>query len=335
MLRSLGADGNWREFSGDQEDAVAAGGGLKAIIAAMIANFGIAIAKLVGWSVTGSSSMLAESIHSFADTTNQVLLIVGNKRAQKKATPQHPFGYARERYFWAFVVAMVLFALGSAFSIFEGISKIRHPHELESLQWAIGILILGLFLEGFSLRTAVVEARKVKGDIGWAAYIRRSRAPELPVVLLEDLGAMIGLVLALGAILLADATGEARWDGVGTLAIGILLGVIAIVLAIEMKSLLIGEGATPEDERRLRTAIESTPHVQRIIHMRTEHLGPEDLLVGAKIHFDPRLSVAELADAVDAAETAMREAVPIAQTIYLEPDLYDPSERSEETAAAD
>ena len=311
---------------------MAAGGGLRAIIAAMIANFGIAIAKLVGFVFTGSSSMLAESIHSFADTTNQVLLVVGNKRAEKKATPQHPFGYARERYFWAFVVAMVLFALGSAFSIFEGIDKIRHPHELESLQWAIGILLFGIVLEGFSLRTAIVEAKKVKGDTGWISYIRHSRAPELPVVLLEDLGAMIGLVLALAAVSLADITGEYAWDGVGTLAIGILLGAIAIVLAIEMKSLLIGEGATPEDEAKLRRAIEGTPQVDRIIHMRTEHLGPDDILVGAKIHFDSGLSVSELADAVDAAEANAREAVPAATTIYLEPDLYEASLVSDDSA---
>lgn len=304
---------------------------MKAIIAAMFANAGIAVAKMVGFVFTGSSSMLAESIHSFADTTNQMLLVVGNKRATKRATPQHPFGYARERYFWAFVVAMVLFSLGSAFSIFEGIDKIRHPHELESLQWAIGILLFGIVIEGFSLRTAIVEAKKVKGEAGWISYIRRSRSPELPVVLLEDLGAMIGLFLALGAILLADFTGEYAWDGVGTLAIGILLGIIAIVLAIEMKSLLIGEGATPEDERKLRDAIEGTPHVDRVIHMRTEHLGPEDLLVGAKVHFDTELTVSELADAVDAAEAAARQAVPIADPIYLEPDLYEPSRVSDET----
>jgi cation diffusion facilitator family transporter len=304
---------------------------MKAIISAMVANFGIAIAKLVGWVFTGSSSMLAESIHSFADTTNQVLLIIGNKRAKKKATPQHPFGYARERYFWAFVVSVVLFTLGAAFSIFEGIDKILHPHELESLQWAIGILLFGILLEGFSLRTAVREAKLVKGDVGWVAYIRRSRAPELPVVLLEDLGAMIGLVLAMTAIILADVTGEPVWDGVGTLCIGILLAAIAVVLAIEMKSLLIGEGATPEDERKLRAAIEGTPEVDRIIHMRTEHLGPDDLLVGAKIHFDASLTVPELADAVDATEARIREVVPAAQTIYLEPDLYDRTQVSDET----
>ena len=303
----------------------------KVVYAALIGNAAITVMKFFAAVASGSAAMLAEGFHSAADTGNQVMLLVGHARSKRPPDDDHPFGYGKEIYFWAFMVAISIFVVGAAFSIYEGIDKIRHPHELESLQWAIGILLFGILLEGFSLRTAVVEAKKVKGDVGWVSYVRRSRSPELPVVLLEDIGAMIGLVVALSAIVLADVTGEPVWDGVGTLAIGILLGIIAIVLAIEMKSLLIGEGATPEDERKLRAAIEGTPQVDRIIHMRTEHLGPEDILIGAKVHFDPSLSVAELADAVDAAESNARAAVPAAKTIYLEPDLYEPSQVSEET----
>lgn len=225
---------------------MAAGGSTKAIFTAFLANLGIAIAKLVGFALTGSASMLAEAVHSGADTGNQALLILGNKQAKKSASVDHPFGYGRERYFWAFVVALVLFSLGSLFAIYEGIDKIRHPHEIESLGWALGILAFAICLEAYAFRTAVKESNKVRGSHSWPTFIRRARVPELPVVLLEDLGAMIGLVLAFIAIVTAEVTGNARWDGVGTLAIGILLGLIAIVLAIEMKSLLIGEGALPE-----------------------------------------------------------------------------------------
>ncbi|MDH3752430.1 MAG: cation diffusion facilitator family transporter [Acidimicrobiia bacterium] len=302
---------------------MSAGGSTRAIVAALFANLGIAIAKFVGFIVTGSASMLAESVHSGADTTNQVLLLWGGRQARREPTAQHPFGFGRERYFWSFVVAVVLFALGSVFAIFEGIDKIRHPHELESLAWAIGILVFGIFLEGFSLRTAIVESARVKGDIGWIGFIRRSRSPELPVVLLEDTGAMIGLVLALTAVLLADITGNAVFDGIGTLAIGILLGFIAVILAIEMKSLLVGEAAIAPDRRKIVDAIESTPSVDRIIHMRTQHIGPEELLVAGKIHFAGRLSNEELTDAIDAAENAIRDAVPIARLIYLEPDFFE------------
>jgi cation diffusion facilitator family transporter len=223
------------------------GGSTRAILAALLANLGIAIAKFVGFLFTGSSSMLAESVHSVADTGNQVLLLVGGRRAQLVATRQHPFGFGRERFFWAFVVSIVLFTLGSGFALYEGIEKLLHPHELESAGWAIAILLVAIALEGFSFRTAVREARPLKGSSSWVRFIRRSKQPELPVVLLEDSGALVGLVLALSAVGLTIATGNPRWDGVGTTCIGVLLGAIAIVLAVEMKSLLIGESATAED----------------------------------------------------------------------------------------
>lgn len=294
-------------------------------MAAFFANLGIAIAKLVGFFFTGSSSMLAESIHSFADTGNQGLLMLGHKLAQRDATPKHPFGYGRERYFWAFVVSMVLFTLGSVFSIVEGIEKIRHPHPLESLSWAIGILIGGILLEGWSFRTAIVEANQVRGRASWSEFIRRSRSPELPVVLLEDAGALFGLILALVAVSLAAATGNPIYDGVGTLLIGLLLGVIAIVLAYEMRSLLIGEGAKVEDQEKIVEAIRSSPRVVQLIHMRTQHIGPEELLVGAKVEFEKGMSTTEIAHAVDSLENAIRERVPIVGPMYIEPDLMRPS----------
>src|SRR5688500_2690734 len=231
------------------------GHGTRAVVAALLANAGIAIAKFVGFIITGSASMLAESIHSAADSGNQGLLLLGGKRARRAADATHPFGYGRERYFWAFVVALVLFSLGGAFAIYEGISKIRHPHPVDSPEVAVGILVLAILLETFSFRTAVVEANHVRGDAGWWQFIRRSKNPELPVVLLEDLGALVGLVLALAAVGTTLATDDPIWDGIGTLSIGVLLTVIAIVLAIEMKSLLIGETADATVEASIRAAI--------------------------------------------------------------------------------
>lgn len=302
---------------------MAAGGGTRAIIAAMLANGGLAIAKFVAFLVTGSASMAAESIHSVADTSNQGLLLLGGKRAQKIADDEHQFGYGRERYFWSFVVAMVLFSLGGVYSLYEGINKILHPHELESIGWAIGVLLVGIVLEAFSFRTAVVEARKVKGDQTWWNYIRRSRSPELPVVLLEDIGALVGLIMALAGVSLYAVTGDEVWDGIGTLSIGILLITIAIVLTIEMKSLLIGEAATDAHIRAIRYAVVHAPSVNRIIDLRTQHIGPEELIVAGKVEFDHSLTTAQISEAIDTVEADIREAVPIAHRIYLEPDIYD------------
>jgi cation diffusion facilitator family transporter len=291
------------------------GGSTRAIIAALLANLGIAIAKFAGFVFTGSSSMLAESIHSVADTGNQVLLLVGGRRAARVATRQHPFGFGRERFFWAFVVA---------FALFEGIDKLLHPHQLESAGWAIGILLVAMLLEGFSFRTAVHESRPLKGDASWFQFIRRSKQPELPVVLLEDSGALVGLVIALSAVMMSAVTGNGRWDGVGTTAIGLLLGVIAIVLAIEMKSLLIGESASEQDEAAITTAIVDAASVRVLIDLRTEHIGPESILVAAKVEFDQDLTMRQLADVVDTVEADIRAAVPTVSRIFLEPDIVRP-----------
>jgi cation diffusion facilitator family transporter len=311
------------------------GHGTKAVVAALLANAGIAVAKFVGFLLTGSGSMLAESVHSVADSGNQGLLLLGGRKAQRAPTAEHPFGYGRERYFWAFVVAIILFSVGGMFATYEGIEKIRHPHELESVGIAVAILVLGLILEGFSLRTAIVEAHKVKDpQTSWWTFIRRSKNAELPVVLLEDTAAQVGLALALVAVSVAEISGEPRWDGVGTLAIGILLIVIAVILAIEMKGLLIGESASTVDQQKIVAAIEVEPSVQRLIHMRTQHIGPDELLVGAKIELIPDLTVAEAAEAVDRIETSVRRAVPIARIMYLEPDIFRTRTASDEPAPA-
>lgn len=300
---------------------MSASGGTKAIVAALAANLAIAVAKFVAAAFTGSSSMLAEGIHSVADSGNQVLLLIGGKRAQRASTREHPFGYGRERYFYAFVVAVVLFTIGAAFSLYEGYQKIIHPHDLTTPAWAFGVLIFAIIAESFSFRTAIKESNAVRGNQSWWAFIRRSKSPELPVILLEDLGALFGLIFALFGVTMAVVTGDPVWDAIGTLMIGVLLAIIAIVLAIETKSLLVGEGASPEVEDQIRHALESAPEVDRIIHMRTLHLGPEELLVGAKIAVSHDETASEVARGIDEAERRIREAVPIARVIYLEPDL--------------
>ena len=297
------------------------GGGTRAIIAALLANAGIALAKFIGYFITGSSSMLAEAVHSVADTSNQGLLLLGGNRAKRAATPQHPFGYGRDRYFYSFVVALLLFSLGSVFAIYEGIHKLGEPEPLTSPLVALGILLVAVGLESYSFRTAIVESRELKGSGTWWQFIRQSTVPELPVVLLEDFGALIGLVLALLGVGLTIATDNPVFDALGTIGIGLLLGVIAVILIVEMKSLLIGEGALEPVLERIVGGLEAGEDIQRVIHLRTQYIGPEELLVAAKIAMVPRLSIEEVARAIDAAEARVREAVPVARMIYLEPDL--------------
>lgn len=296
------------------------GGGTRAIIAALAANAGIAVAKFIGFLITGSSSMLAESVHSLADTANQGLLLLGGKRAARAATPEHPFGYGRDRFFYSFIVALLLFTLGSVFALYEGIEKVVHPEELSSPLVAVVILLVAFALESYSFRTAIHESRDLKGSLSWWQFIRQATTPELPVVLLEDFGALIGLVLALLGVGLTVLTGNPVFDGLGTIAIGALLGVIAIVLIVEMKSLLIGEGARPPLLAKIIGGLEGGA-VQHVIHLRTQYLGPEELLVAAKIALTPGLRMEEVARAIDAAEARVRSTVPEARMIYLEPDL--------------
>ena len=301
-----------------------ASGSTKAIVAALFANLGIAIAKFVGYAFTSSSSMLAEAIHSVADTANQALLLLGNRRAARDATAEHAFGFGRERYFWSFIVALVLFTLGGLFAIYEGLHKLSEgSHEVSNVQWAIGILVLGIFLEGYSFRTAVKESRPLKRQATWWEFIRHSRTPELPVVLLEDFGALTGLTLALAGISTAAITGDSRWDAYGTIAIGVLLVVIATVLVFEMKSLLIGESALAPMRKTIVEVIEGTEDVRGVLHMRTQHIGPDELLIAAKVQLRPGLDTAGVAAAINQAERRIREAVSIECMIYLEPDVFD------------
>ena len=310
---------------------MSAEGGTKAILAALTANLGIAATKFVAWLLTGSSSMLAEAIHSVADSGNQLLLLVGGKRSKRRATAEHPFGYGRERYIYAFIVAIVLFSVGGLFALYEGYHKIQHREGIEEWQWVpVTVLVIAIALESYSFMTAIKESNRTRGKTSWVTFVRRAKAPELPVVLLEDAGALVGLVFALFGVVLTLITGNGIWDGIGTAAIGLLLVAIAAVLAVETKSLLLGEGANPEDVAKIEQAIAGTQGVDCIIHMKTLHLGPEELLVAAKIAVPATSRADEVARHINETEARIRAAVPIARVIYLEPDIY----RSEADAPA-
>jgi cation diffusion facilitator family transporter len=299
---------------------------MRAVVAALSANLGIAVTKFIAFLFTGSASMLAESVHSVADTGNEVLLLVGHGRSLRPPSDEHPFGFGRERYFYGFVVSVMLFTVGAAFSVYDGIHKIVNPEAIRAPLVAVVVLALSAVLEGFSLRTGIREANKVRGDRNWVTFIRRTKAPELPVVLLEDLAALIGLGFAFAGVTLSWVTGNGRWDGAGSLAIGLLLATAAAILAVEMKSLLIGESASAEMQRMVIAALEDGPEVDRVIHMRTVHISPDSILVAAKIAVRATDSAAQIAAGIDAAERRVRAAVPIAETIYLEPDIYRPGQ---------
>ncbi len=303
---------------------MSASGGNKAIIAAFLANTGIAITKFIAAALSGSSSMLAEGVHSVADAGNQLLLLLGGRKAKRKANAEHPFGFGRERYVYAFVVSIILFSVGGMFSLYEGFSKLQDPHPLDPAWWwlPIVVLLIAIVLESFSLRTAVRESNHVRGKQSWVAFVRHAKAPELPVVLLEDVAALVGLVFALIGVGLTAITGNGVYDAVGTLFIGLLLIAVAIVLGIETKSLLVGEGANPADAVAIEDAILAGTEHEGIIHMKTLYLGPDELMVGAKIAFSAEKRFADVATAIDAIEARIRVAVPIARVIYLEPDVY-------------
>jgi cation diffusion facilitator family transporter len=296
-------------------------GGTKAVIAAMIANAGIAVTKFLAFLATGSSSMLSEAIHSVADTCNQGLLLLGGKRSMRAPDEVHQFGYGRTRYVYSFMVAIIIFLLGGLFSLYEGWHKFHFPEPLTKVWIAYVVLIVSIGLESYSFTTALRETNKSRGSRNLWRYIRDARQPELPVVLLEDTGALIGLCFALFGVTMAEVTGDPRWDGVGAMAIGVLLVIIAVFLAFEMASMLVGESALPEEEAAIRAALAASSGVQSIIHMRTLHTGPDELLVGVKVAVDPELQSSEVAGIIDAAEVAVRSAVPTARWIYVEPDI--------------
>jgi cation diffusion facilitator family transporter len=297
-------------------------GGTRAVFAALGANLGIAAAKFVAFAMTGSSSMLSEGIHSLADSGNQVLLLIGGKRAQRGPTEHFQFGYSRVRYVYAFVVAIVLFSVGGLYSLYEGIHKLEGGEELKDLPIAIGVLLFAIALEGYSFRTAMKEANKARGGRSLFAFVRRVRQPELQVVLMEDSGALVGLLFALFGVGMAAITGDSRWDALGAIAVGALLVVIAVFLALEMSAMLVGESALPETQQAIMTALASAPLVSRVIHLRTLHVGPDELLVAAKIAVAEVDTGAQIAAGIDEAETAIRTAVPEAKYIFIEPDIF-------------
>jgi cation diffusion facilitator family transporter len=302
---------------------------MRAVFAALAVNLGIAAIKFVAFLITGSSSMLAESVHSVADTFNELLLLVGRGRSEKSATEEHPFGYGRESYFYGFIVAVMLFTLGAAFSVYDGVHKIMHPEQVETPAVAFAVLGVSVVLESLSLRTALQEVNKVsavRSVAGIARFVRRSKAPELVVVLLEDSAALLGLLLAFTGVLLSVLTGSGVWDGAGSVAIGVLLAAAAAVVAVETKSLLIGESASDATTARIIAAVESGPEGFCVIHLRTTHMGPESVLVAAKIAVPAAVSTEGLVTGIDAAERRIRAAVPVAMTIYLEPDIYRPDQ---------
>lgn len=297
-------------------------GGTRAVIAALLANTGIAVTKFVAAAISGSASMLAEGVHSLADAGNQVLLLVGGRRSKKAADAEHPFGYGRERYVFAFVVAIILFSVGGMFALYKGIGKLEAREELNVPWIPLVVLAIAMVLEGLSLRTAVIEANKARGSDSLFSFIRRAKQPELPVILLEDIAALVGLAFAFTGVGLSLLTGNVIWDAIGTIAIGVLLVAVAVVLGIETQSLLVGEGARPRDVTRIRQAFADHPKVEAIIHMKTLYLGPDELMVAAKIAVPKTTKATEIAKIINEVEIAVREAVPVARVIYIEPDIY-------------
>jgi cation diffusion facilitator family transporter len=276
--------------------------------------------------------MLAEAIHSVADSGNQGLLLLGGRSARRRPTAEHPFGYGRERYIYAFIVSIVLFSVGGLFALYEAYHKghelhVTHGHPEDSLldsRWAwvpIVVLVAAIVMESLSFRTAIRETAHVKGDATYLDFVRRAKGPELPVILLEDFAALCGLVFALLGVGLALLTDNLWFDVIGTGLIGLLLVAVAVVLGIETKSLLIGESATSAAERRIAEALESVEGIERIVHLKTMHLGPDELLVAAKIAVPAADTAAEVADAINAAEASIRDVEPIARVIYLEPEI--------------
>ena len=324
---------------------MSAEGGTRAVIAALLANAFIAVTKFAAWALTGASSMLAEAIHSVADSGNQVLLLVGGRRSKRGATAEHPFGYGRERYVFGFIVSVVLFSVGGLFALYEAYHKWHelaegHPDELLESRWwwvPIVILVAAIIAESFSFRTAIRESNKTRGKQRWSKYIRAAKAPELPVILLEDFAALVGLIFALFGVGMTLLTHNGIFDVIGTAMIGLLLVAVAITLAVETKSRLLGEAASPEAVRRIEQALTNTPGIERIIHMKTLHLGPEEVLVAAKIAVVPCDTALEVTETIDRAESNIREAEPMVTALYLEPDIYDPNyvpaERPEQPAA--
>lgn len=300
---------------------MAADGTTKSVVVALAANAGIAAAKFVGYLVTGSSAMLAESVHSLADTINEVLLMFGKHEALRRPDALHQFGYGRSRYFYSFVVALLVFVLGAVVAVYEGYRKLSRPEPLTAPGVAIAILVVAALLEGLSLRTVLRESKRLKGSGSWWQFIRNSRVPEPPVVLLEDSAALLGLSIAFAGVTLTVVTGNPVWDAVSTLCIGGLLAVIAVVLIVETHSLLIGEGATANQCKMIRSALQRGEHVDSVVDLRTQYLAPDQMVVAAKVVFGPAEEFAAAADVIRNAEARIRETVPAVRVVYIQPEV--------------
>lgn len=295
------------------------------VIVALLANLVVALAKLGVFAITGSSALLAESLHSFADSTNEVLLLYGARRSRQPADERHPFGHARYRYLYAFLVSLTVFWIGGVLAVLEGVSRLMADEAIVDPRWAFAVLGLAAVLDGWSLRTTLRSGRSAKGTLTWKQLVRQTKAPELIVVFLEDLGALIGIAIAFVGVGLAAVTGHGAWDAAASIAIGVLLMAIGLLVNRETRSLLLGESATDEVVAAIRDAIATTAGIQSVIDLRAIHLGPDDLVVAAGILVDPGLTAADVTRSIVAAERRVQDAVPFRTVIYLEPRLGPPT----------
>ena len=292
----------------------------RAILFALGANFAIAVAKGLAAFFTGSSAMLAETVHSLADCGNQLLLMFGMKQSRKAPTLDYPLGYGKAIYFWSFLVALMLFAVGGVYSLFEGWHKLAQPEPIRHWYWAVGVLTFGVIAEGISMRACLQEIAKIRGERNLWQWFRESRQAELVVIFGEDLAALLGLVLALAAVLLSVATGNPVWDAIGTLAIGLLLVVVAVFVAIEVKALLIGQSMDPEREQLLRDFIQNRPEVGNVISLITLQLGNE-VMVSVQAEMQENQSAIALLHQINAVERAVKAQFPEVRWSFFEPDL--------------
>lgn len=308
-------------------------GSKKVIYLALAANAGIALAKFVAFFITASASILAEAIHSVADTGNQVLLLWGMKRAAQPPDDLHPFGYKKESYFWSFIVAVMLFSMGGLFALYEGVHKLAELRAMDLAgesrpmthpEVAIGVLVFSILLEGFAWRGATKEINKLRGEESMMSFLRKSKSTEIIVIWLEDTGALVGLLLALTGIGLVLLTGNPYWDAYATIAIGVLLVVIAFLVARETKSLLIGEAASAEAQQTIRDLVAETEGVVRLMNMRTMQLGDDEFLAALKIHWEEGLTVDDVAARTNELERRIRATIPRARYVFVEADTYDP-----------
>jgi cation diffusion facilitator family transporter len=297
------------------------------VVVALLANVAVAAAKFGAYAITGSSAILAESLHSLADSTNEVLLLVGARRSIRPADGPHPFGYARYRYLYAFIVSLTVFWIGGVLAVLEGVTHLASDEPMLDPRWAFAVLGVGAILDGWSFRTTVRAGRSAKGMLSWRQVVRTTKAPELLVVFLEDLGALIGIGIAFAGVALTTITGDGLWDALASILIGALLMAIGLVVNRETQSLLLGESATDEVVARIRTAIATTPGIDAVIDLRTIHLGPDDLVVATGIVVDPVADAGGIVRSIVEAKRRTRETVPFRTVIYIEPRVAAASQR--------